>query len=412
MVGVSVGAAGPVMANALENQAWFAPVSWVVQIMPLFFIVGGFASITQWRSLRARGSAPAAYVRGRIDRLLRPAIFLVAAVGEALLAMTVLGVPAEIVATASYRIGQPLWFLAVYILCSALVPAMTRAHETARVATAVGLLAAVVTVDLARMTSGVEAVGFLNLFFVWLLVQQLGFWLADGLVDAMSRRVRAGISVAALAVLTVLTSGAYSPDMLVNLNPPTVCLVVLGVAQLMAFSLLRPQIAALAARPGISRIVDAIGQRSITVYLWHMPVLIALSALLLVANATTGLALPEPLSAEWWSTRPLWLVAVGLLVIPAVLLLARFERGRTATAPAMATTMPADSRWVALDTVLGAAGVATALVAGFTVLPAVISLVLLGGALVGSGRLVGTAISFWRMTQTALARDAESWRTF
>jgi hypothetical protein len=382
MVGVSVGAAGPVLRNALENQAWFAPVSWVVQIMPLFFIVGGFASISQWRNLRAGGTSAASYVRGRINRLVRPAIALVAVVGAALLAMTVMGVPAELVATASFRIGQPLWFLGVYILCSALVPLMVRAHETARLLTPALLLGAVIAVDGARITSGIESIGFLNLLFVWLLVQQLGFWLADGHIDVLRRGTRAGILATALITLVALTAGPYSADMMVNLNPPTLCLAVLGVAQLMVFSLLRPRIAALAERPVIRRVTAALGQRAMTVYLWHMPVLIALAAVLLVLNATTSVVLPEPLSPAWWASRPIWLIVVGLAVMPVARLFSRFERGRRmprAAAPTPVTTALSAT----CDTVLGAAGVATALIAGFGVVPAMVSLALLLVALRG-----------------------------
>lgn len=408
MVGVSVGAAGPVLGNALEAQAWFAPVTWIVQIMPLFFIVGGFASITQWRSLRSHRTSPADYVRGRIDRLVRPAIALVAIVGATLLVMSLAGVPADIVATASFRIGQPLWFLGVYILCSACVPLMTRAHERARWATPLLLLVAVVAVDVARMTSGIDAIGFLNLLFVWLLVQQLGFWLADGLVDRLSTRVRVGILGAAVATLVVLTAGPYSADMLVNLNPPTVCLVALGVGQLMVFSLLRARFSAIAAHPIAGRVVDWMGQRAMTVYLWHMPVLIALAAALLVANAVTGLELPEPLSLEWWADRPLWLVVVALAVAPVVALFARFERGRRMTAADStrrrpASPSPASPRWVVLDTLLGAGGVAVVLVIGFGVVPSSIALVMMLLALRGTQRL---AISSRRMTRMPRLADA------
>ncbi|KQW08292.1 hypothetical protein ASC66_05070 [Leifsonia sp. Root4] len=387
MVGVSVGAGGPVLANALEQQAWFAPVSWIVQVMPLFFVIGGFASISQWRGLRARGVSPASYVRGRIDRLVRPALALVVVVGGALLALAALGMPAELVATAGFRIGQPLWFLGVYILCSALVPLMVAAHERAKVATPVLLLAAVVAVDVARLSSGIGAIGFLNLLFVWLLVQQLGFWLADGHVDAIAPRARVGVIITALAALIALTAGPYPADMFVNLNPPTLCLVLLGAAQLMLFSLLRGRISALAERPRARRAIDELGKRGMTVYIWHMPVLIILAAALLILNATTGLALPEPLSAEWWSSRALWLLIVGLAVTPVVSLFARFERGRR---PVSGAALPTP-RSVALDTVLGAGGVAVVLIAGFGPLPASAALTMLLVALLGSGR-VGAAL--------------------
>jgi fucose 4-O-acetylase-like acetyltransferase len=399
MVGVSVGAAGPVLENALEGRGWFAPVSWVVQVMPLFFIVGGFSSATQWRGVRARGATPATYVRARVERLVRPAVALVAIVGAALATMTLVGVPADIVATAGYRIGQPLWFLGVYILCSALVPAMVRAHERARLATPLLLLAAVVAVDATRLTSGVAAVGFLNLLFVWLLVQQLGFWLADGAVDRLRRRARAAVLVAALASLLGLTSGPYPADMFVNLNPPTVCLVVLGVAQLMVFSLLRSRFTALAAWTPARRAIAVLGERGMTVYLWHLPVLIALAAVLLVLEAA-GVPLPEPVSPEWWAGRPLWLAAAALAVAPVVAALSRFERGgRAATAAGVPL-------FVAVDAVLGAGGVAVVLVAGFSPVPASVALVLLTVSLLGTARIAGGA----RRTAVALRYRAGSFQ--
>jgi hypothetical protein len=166
MCGISVEAGGPVLENALEGQEWFGPVSWVVQIMPLFFIAGGFSSFHHWRSMRARGATPSEYVRSRLERLVRPAVALVAVVGASLLALAAAGLPADLVATAGFRIGQPLWFLGVYIAISALVPVMLRAHERARILTPLALLAGVVAVDVVRLATGVEAIGYLNLLLV------------------------------------------------------------------------------------------------------------------------------------------------------------------------------------------------------------------------------------------------------
>lgn len=392
MVGVSVGPAGPVLENALEGQAWFGPVTWIVQIMPLFFIAGGFSSLTHWRSMRHRGSSPADYVRARLERLVRPAFALVMVVAVALVVLSLAGVPAELVATAGFRIGQPLWFLAVYIAISALVPLMVRAHERARVLTPLALLAGVVAVDAVRIGTGVEAIGFANLLLVWLLVQQLGFHLADGGVDRLTRRTLWIIAAASFALLAVLTTaGPYEVDMLENLNPPTACLVVLGVGQLALFQLARPAIRVWVERADASRLIAAAGERAMTVYLWHLPVLIALVGLLLVVSSVTGLALPEPLSAEWWASRPLWLGVAAIAVIPVALGFGRFERGRARGAGrAVVDASTGRDRSVAgtvIDAVSGAGGVLVLLVAGFGPVPAAIALALLGIALVGSERL-------------------------
>src|SRR5688572_16861302 len=391
MVGVSIGAGGPVLQNALEGQAWFGPVSWVVQIMPLFFIAGGFSSFHHWRSMQSRGSTASDYVRARLERLVRPAIALVVVVAGALA-----GLAPELVATAGFRIGQPLWFLGVYLATSALVPIMVRAHERARVLTPLGLLAGVVAVDVLRFATGVDAIGFVNLLLVWLLVQQLGFHLADGALDRLAPGTlwsMAGASVAVLVVLT--TAGPYPVDMFVNLNPPTVCLVVLGVAQLALFQLARPAISAWVERADASGAISAVGARAMTVYLWHLPVLILLAGLSLVANVMFGLPLPEPLSLEWWASRPLWLSVAAGVVLPVALVFGRFERaargdggrgrGRgtpargirgprrslSATAPRTAS-VTAIAATTAIDAVCGVVGVAVLLVFGFAPLPAAV----------------------------------------
>lgn len=408
MVGVSLGPSGPVLENALEGQGWFAAVSWVVQIMPLFFIAGGFSSLHHWRSMRARGATGTDYVRARLERLVRPAIVLVAVVAAALVALSLAGLAPELVATAGFRIGQPLWFLGVYLATSALVPVMVRAHERARVLTPLALLAGVVAVDVLRFSTGLDGIGFVNLLLVWLLVQQLGFHLADGALDRLAPSALWSIAAGALALLAVITAATpYSADMYENLNPPTVCLVVLGVAQLALFQLARPRIRAWVERADASRTISAVGERAMTVYLWHMPVLVGLAGVLLVANAAFGLPLPEPMSADWWATRPLWLSAAAAAVATVTLVFARFERARRA-APGRATVAgpaptPARRRAVALDAACGVAGVAVVLVTGFGTVQASIALALLTISLRGSAS-VGTVLA--RATTATAAATA------
>ena len=327
-------------------------------------------------------------MRARLERLVRPAIALVVVVAAGLAALSLAGLPAELVATAGFRIGQPLWFLGVYVAVSALVPVMLRAHERARVLTPLVLLAAVVAVDVTRLSTGVDAIGFLNLLLVWLLVQQLGFHLADGGVDGLGRGALVGIAGGALAFLAVLTVvGPYPVDMLVNLNPPTVCLVVLGVAQLALFQLARPRIRAWVERADASRRISFVGERAMTVYLWHMPVLIVLAGLSLVANPAVGMPLPEPLTADVVGDPPALARRrsgggrarrARVRALRAAASGARPRRGACAAASVGAT---------AIDAVCGVAGVAVLLVFGFGPVPAGVSLALLLVALVGSLRM-------------------------
>ncbi|WP_395244287.1 acyltransferase [Agromyces sp. MMS24-K17] len=395
MVGVSVGPDGPVLENAMTGWGGFAAATWLVQVMPLFFVIGGFAGRTAWLRHRERGGTAAGFVRRRLERLVRPAIVLVAVVGAALGLLALAGVPPEIVATAGHRIGQPLWFLAVYLGCSALVPAMSWLHGRLPVAAPALLAAAVVAVDALRGASGVDAIGFLNLAFVWLLMQQLGFLLADGTIDRMPRARRLLVAAGALGVLALaVASGAYSPDLLENLNPPTAALVLLGVTQLMLFSLVRGRLRRWAERPRPARLVDRFGEWGMTLYLWHLPAFVGLAGLLLVAHEVAGLSLPVPLTGDWWATRPVWLVVAAVATGLLVARFARYERGRGGTGSSLGAQSVRGIRsawgirWVRgirvpawLGALAAIAGVGVALVVGFGPIPALVSVALLAVAL-------------------------------
>lgn len=378
MAGIAVVDGDIVVTNVVIGQGWFAPVSWIVQIMPLFFIVGGFAGITQWRRVRARGTSPASFVSARLRRLAVPAIAAFAVIGAGLGAALLAGVAPGLVGELGFRMAQPMWFLAVYLGATALVPLLARCHELAPRLTLGLLVAGVLAVDAVRLETGAEGLGFLNLAFVWLAIQQFGFWWADGRVSSLPRGRLAVGFVASTALLAVLTaSGSYSADMFENLNPPTVCLVVLGAAQLFALGLAAPALRRLAARRPVATAVDVIGARSMTIYLWHMPALVLLAALLFAA----GVGFPDPLSPQWWVTRASWIVGVAIVTALLVPLVHRFERRSSEVAAT------ADGRRVAAGVVLGVAGVVVVLAAGFSPLTAAVAVAALGvGLRLTSGR--------------------------
>ena len=376
MAGIAVVDGQIAVTNVVIGQAWFAPVSWLVQIMPLFFIVGGFAGITQWRRMRARGGTAVGFVTGRLRRLAVPAIAAFAAIGAGLTIALIAGVSPQLVGELGFRMAQPMWFLGVYLGATALVPALAWAHERAAGATLGLLLAGVVGVDVLRMSTGIEGLGFLNLAFVWLTVQQLGFWWADGRISALSRRTLVIGLVGSLAGLTALVgSGLYSADMYVNLNPPTVCLILLGGAQLFALALAAPALRRVAVRPRVASAVDAIGTRSMTIYLWHMPALVLFAALLFAADVP----FPDPLSPLWWVTRAAWILGVGAATALLVLVAQRFERrpGTPAVSGAGRTS---------LAVAVAMAGVVGVLIGGFTPVTAVLAV----GALIAALRLTSS----------------------
>ena len=377
MVGVSLVDGAPVLENALEAWSGFAAFTWVAQIMPLFFVLGGFSSATQWGRLRAEGVPAHRYVLMRVRRLLAPAVTAMAAIAVLLLGLLAVGVPDDVVAIAGFRMSQPLWFLGVYLLCTALVPLMTAAHRAAPRATLAGLAALVVGVDVARMSTGAVAIGFANLLFVWLLVQQLGFRLADDRARASRRRLLAIAAGALVALAALCASGLYSPDLLENLNPPTAALVLLGIAQLCLFELARPALRRAHGIRAIRAATTAINARAMTIYSWHMPVLIVLAGALLLG---VGEALPTPLSPEWWATRAAWLAAVAVAVTAVVAVAGRREAG--ARMPSVATRALVPARLAApVALSAAAAGVLVVLLAGSSPLAWIAGAALLASAL-------------------------------
>ncbi|WDG18204.1 acyltransferase family protein [Microbacterium sp. Clip185] len=370
MVGVTVTDAGPVFANAAEGTAWFAPLTWVAQIMPLFFVIGGYAGALAYRRMRRTGGTAGAFVAARVHRLLVPALLTFAVVAVALAALLAAGVGGELVRIAGFRYAQPLWFLAVFLLCQALLPALLAAHERAPLRTIVLLVAAAGAVDAMRAVTGIDAIGMLNLAFVWLALQQLGFVMADGTIDALRRRTRIVIGVAAVAVLAAsMVGGVFSADLYENLNPPTVALLLVGIAQTALLSLLRAPLAAVSRRRAVAAFTGFVTARTMTIYLWHMPVLLAMAGASALVALTTGFELPEPSSAAWWLTRLPWFVVALSLTAAVAWALAGLERRRMPRATASVAR-------ISHAVLLGLAAIVLLLAAGTSVLTAIAAIAL------------------------------------
>ncbi|MGN7149940.1 acyltransferase family protein [Arthrobacter sp. SAFR-179] len=311
--------------NTLAEQDWFEPVIWIFMVMPLFFVTGGITGLQSWRRLKAGGGTAAQFIRARLLRLVRPAAALLAAMVAGLSVAAALGVDRQVVQLVATGAGMPLWFLAAYLAAQLNIPVLAALHDRAPWLTLGLLIALVVAVDCLR--GAVPDVANANLVFVWCAVQQLGFLAADGHLSRLSRSGLLGIAVAAHLLLGLVTGlGLYRGNMLVNLNPPNLTLVLLGVSQLAVMELARPVLAPLAGIRWINRLLQVAGARSLTVYLWHLPLLAAMSGLLLLAP------IPKPSSgtAEWWWSRPLVVLALVLLLLPVAAAFGRLEERPTA----------------------------------------------------------------------------------
>ena len=67
---------GPHATNPIGFTTGLWAATWLLQVMPLFFYVGGFAHLTAWRSARAKGQRLGRFVLQRVRKLLVPALAL------------------------------------------------------------------------------------------------------------------------------------------------------------------------------------------------------------------------------------------------------------------------------------------------------------------------------------------------
>lgn len=347
--------------NALAGYEPLAWATWPLMIMPVFFFCGGFAAVGQWRRMRESGATLGAWFRGRTLRLAQPVVLVMPAVLLVLGGMSLTGSDRAFVQQLALRLAEPLWFIAVYIGVSALVPAMTALHERAPLRTLTALAAGAAVIDLLSRAGGLP-VAALNWGFVWLFAQQLGFFLRDGWFQRTAelrfgRWRLLGLAAAAYAAIGLLVAFAdYSHDMLTNLNPPTLCILLLAVAQVALFAILQPGIRRVMRRRFAQGVVLLFGLRGMVVYLWHTVAM----ALVVAAQLALGLRFPPVLSPSWWATRPAWVLAIAVLVAVACVVVPRIERHWPAPAERRMAPLAAG-----LWSVVAMVGVGLVLVGGY-----------------------------------------------
>jgi fucose 4-O-acetylase-like acetyltransferase len=345
LVGVGRNPDGSLLiTSGIEGARWATPASWAAEIMPLFFVIGGFTARIGYRSARSRGDTSAGFVRNRLDRLARPALPLYLFLTLGLAVANTVGVAPKMLDAVATPVESVLWFLGAYMIVQALAPKMIRFHERSPWATAATLLVAALTVDIIRLVAGIrwlglehidkrgyvfgeQFFGLPNMVLVWLFCQQVGFFLHDGVFDRLSRWRLVGVMAGGLAALMALVyCGSYDWFMLTNQWPPTVPLAILAVVQAAGFVLLRPALQALMRTRPAQALVMFFGPRLRTIYLWHVCAICALTAVIVFGPWGA----PTPGGAVWWWTRPLMLVGVLALVWVISLGASHLERPRPA----------------------------------------------------------------------------------
>ncbi|WP_378784175.1 acyltransferase [Nonomuraea fastidiosa] len=364
--------------NALATPGVWV-VTWLSQVMPLVFFAGGAANAISFARSEQAGAQAPAWLAVRLRRLAWPLLPLAAVWIPLPQLLLTLGVPAQPLEVGARLTGQLLWFLAVYLIAVVATPYALRLHARHGWRVPAALALGAVVTDVARFSTGFDPVGYLNVVFVWLAVHQLGFFYAEGRLRGAGLLAAGGFGAAALLV----AYGPYPGSMIglpgaevSNMAPPTLAMLAVGLGQIGLAVLLRPALV----RLPLGRLLDWAGPRVMTVYLWHMPALFAVTGVVVVL---LGVDTPRPGSVLWFAGWPVWFGLLCLVMWPLVKWFARFE------APPALPYGKTGTRGMLAASALVGAGVLTLTVGGFApgAGPFLAVLALLGGLLMTVPRL-------------------------
>jgi hypothetical protein len=323
------------VTSPLLHLPGLAPASWVLQMLGLFFLVGGYASARSLERARSNGASYGAWLRGRLLRLGRPVLAVTAALGAALPLLALAGVPAGTLRTTAVLVVQPLWFVAIYGVVTALTGAAVALERRLGPGAALAAAAVVAAGDLARYGPWQDAVpgwlGLVNILPGWSFAYLLGVAWAGGRI---SRRGAALLAAAggALGLLLVLRFG-YPVSMVgvpgagrVNSHPPSLLVPALAALQSGIAILVRDRLAALLRRPSLWAAVALVNLAAMTIFCWHQIALMSLSGM---AQAFAPGAVPglhdAPDSLGWLAQRIAWFPAYVAVLCGLVVVARRFE---------------------------------------------------------------------------------------
>jgi hypothetical protein len=266
-----------IWSNLLTASPIFQALTWVFQIMPLFFFAGVAASVESWTPGTSWGN----WLMRRCTRLYRPVLYYLAFWWAALAVLSAV-LPEHVYEPVAGISIQLLWFLGAYVLVLATVPLLGSITTTARMVAAVtGAYGLIAVVDAIRINvDGWSVLGYLNMA-VWVIPGMFGVAYRRHLLAGPAALKLGAVMVA--VNLALLRFGPYELSLvgienqhLKNMTPPSLLLA--GHAIMMcAFAIAAaPAIARWARRPRVWWLTAIGNSGAMTLYLWHIPPLLAI----------------------------------------------------------------------------------------------------------------------------------------
>ena len=314
---------------------WSQWLTWGFQVMPIFFLVGGYSNGVSWSAQLRRAEAGQTgvyrdWLASRVQRLITPVFPVLLLWAGLAFAMTLAGMDRANVRMATELALIPVWFLAVYLLVTSLTPLSLRAWKRFGFGSFFALVAAAIAVDWLTLMHGTPHLNFINFLLVWVGIHQLGYAWKDG---AFAKPAIALVWFAmALVILFGLTvHGPYPIAMIgvpgaeiTNSMPPTIALLTLGVMQAGLVLALEPVGRKMLDNANLWTATVLMNGMIMTVYLWHLT---AFVLVLVLAWVMGGIGLDLfPGTAAWWWSRPIWFALYIAALLPMIGIFARHER--------------------------------------------------------------------------------------
>jgi surface polysaccharide O-acyltransferase-like enzyme len=322
--------------DVLGVSPWTSWLTLIFQVVPLFFLVGGYAGALSWTRYRAAGGSAFGWTRRRARRLLIPTAGYIAVISIAVVASNAAGANRDDLEEAGWALSLHLWFLAPYLVLLLLTPALFAAHRRYGVIVPAVMAATAVVFDVGVIEAHWHFVGWANYVLVWGTFHQLGFAWHDGFLAGRRGRPFALAAGASCALVALIWWGPYPISMvgvpgarIQNASPPSAALLAFGLAQAGVVLLAAPSVSAWLAQPArgqLRRLIARANAMTMPVYLWHMVPVVVVTV---VAYPNRWLAQPSIGSLDWWAQRVPWVAALTVVlaaVLALVVLAARLLR--------------------------------------------------------------------------------------
>ena len=346
---------GPYATSPLGFTSGLWIVTWLLQVMPLFFYIGAYVHLKSWERASARGERIWHFALRQAKSLAIPSAAL-------LVTWVILGVIVGIVFDVSWMgqavlmVVSPLWFVGAYLLFVCLMPITVWLHRRYDALVLVVMGGMAVIVDILGFRYEVPGVEWANMIFVWGFAFQMGYFhgrisgadsaprYSDGRIDwaYQSPRARQQARIMTLAglfgLIGLVFSGLYPGSMVgvpgenSNMAPPTLCIIALTIFQVGVAELIRPTVLHGLARGGLfSRMTTVFTRFALPLFLFHTTGM-ALSRAVEWSIFGTQVEAVTP-TLTWWVLRPVAIIGPLLATLPVIYLFGRRWETQTVAPP-------------------------------------------------------------------------------